>query len=467
MPDRDRLGISRREWLRGTALGAALALGGAGPVASTTGQPAGRRPDPHRPNVLFVVIDDLNDWVGAMRGHPQARTPNLDRLARRGVLFQRAYCQVPLCNPSRTSVLSGLRPTTFGGYHNDIHWREAVPAAVSLPRYFKEAGYRVLGGGKVFHQPPREHAADWHEYEEAGPDPGRAGPDTGEGRLDWGPLAVEDEETSDTRLALWGAGVLRRDHDRPFFIALGLQRPHMPWFVPRKYFDMFPPETVRLPAVLEGDLEDVPKSAVLRKGMHDYDRVLARRAWPQAVGAYLACVAYTDANVGRLLGALDASPYASNTVVALWSDNGFQLGEKRHFRKDTLWEPSCRVPLIVAGPGVTAGEPSWRTVELLDLYPTLLELCGLPRNPTLEGVSLGPLLRHPGARWHRPAISSRTAHAHSVRTERWRYTRYRDGGEELYDHDHDPHEWRNLADRLAYGDLKRQLSAMLPRVSEG
>ncbi len=463
--------LSRRDLLRQTTLTAALTMSGSPRWAASAAE---RQPARPRPNVLFIAIDDLNDWVGVLGGHPQTRTPNIDALARRGVLFRRAYCQVPLCNPSRTSVLSGIRPTTSGLYDNPTPWRQILPRAVPLPEYFVRAGYHVVGGGKVFHHKQHDNGTRWHEYYDSEwerfprPENTPANGIPGARRFDWGPVAVNDEDTPDTKLAQWASSVLARTHPKPFFLACGFVRPHLPWYAPRKYFDLFPPGKTRLPDVLDGDLDDVPRAALTDDKLTDHRRVLSTRNWQKAVASYLACITYTDANIGRVLTALDRSPYRTNTVIVLWSDNGFQLGEKQHWRKSTLWERSCHIPLIIVAPGVAReNQRCGRTVELLDLFPTLLELCGLPSNPAVEGRSLVPLLRNPNAPWPHPAITSLDPDDHTVRTERWRYTRYWDGSEELYDHQSDPHEWHNLAERPPHQKLKKQLMAKLPRVEGG
>jgi arylsulfatase A-like enzyme len=271
---------------------------------------------------------------------------------------------------------------------------------------------------------------------------------------------VKDEDTADTRLAMWAGNHLRRKQTKPFFLACGFYRPHLPWYVPRKYFEKFPEQSIRLPEVLENDLADVPKSAI--RSLRDHDNVTSTGQWKRAVASYLACIHYADANVGRVLDALDSGPHRDNTVVVLWSDHGWQLGEKQQWRKFTLWERSCRVVLSVAAPGVAkAGGQCDAPVELLDLYPTLNDLCGLPARKELEGRSLRPLLRDPAAPWDKPAITSDGPDKISVRTRQWRYSRFPDG-EELYDHNADPHEWHNLASRPEHAARKQELASLLP-----
>lgn len=413
--------------------------------------------------MLFIGVDDLNDWIGPLGGHPQAVTPSIDRLASRGVTFTRAYCQAPSCNPSRTSLMTGLRPSTTGVYGNAQAWRKAIPDAVTLPQHFMLHGYEVLGGGKTFHGLQNE-AASWEAYYQfkgflhPPGTPVNGIPRTG--HFDWGGFVAKPGEAADTRLANWASDYLQERHTRPFFLAVGFYRPHLPWYVPQEHFERFPPGRTELPSTLEGDTDDVPKSAL--RSFRDHDNVTKHGEWRNAVAGYLACINFADSNVGRVLDALDRGPNAGNTVVVLWSDHGWQLGEKRQWRKFTLWERSARVVMILAGPGVAArGRKSGRTVELLDLYPTLLDLAGLPSRPELEGRSLRPLLTDPDYAWDKPAITSLGPQQVSVRTERWRYTRHPDG-EELYDHSEDPMEWENLADAPEHAATKANLVAMLP-----
>ncbi len=443
--------------LRGAALAA---------VTSILLMPGAALPQAARasgPNVLFIGIDDLNDWIEPLGGHPQARTPNLSELAKRGVTFARAFCQAPSCNPSRTSLMTGLRPSTTGVYGNTDAWRKALPDAVTLPQHFKLHGYEVLGGGKTFHGPQNE-AASWEAYFHfrgfLHPPTKPANGIRGTGHFDWSGLAADPDRTADTQLAAWAERYLAEEHSRPFFLAVGFYRPHLPWYAPQQHFDQFPSEGTELPPTLDGDVDDIPKSAL--RSFRDHERVTSHGEWRRAVAGYLACINYADSNVGRLLRALDDGPNADSTIIVVWSDHGWQLGEKKQWRKFTLWERSARVVMMLAGPGVTArNRTSERTVELLDLYPTLADLCGLPRRPELEGRSLRPLLANPDVRWNKPAITALGPEAMSVRTERWRYSRYADG-EELYDHEADPLEWHNLAGEPGRSEIKARLARMLP-----
>ncbi|WP_339906990.1 sulfatase [Symmachiella dynata] len=426
-------------------------------------------PAAEKPNVLFIAVDDLNDWTGALGGYPGIETPNLDRLAGRGVLFTRAYCSAPACNPSRASLLTGIRPSTSGVYQNSQPWRRALPDAVTLPQQFQAAGYRVWGGGKIYHGrfPDRP---SWHEYFKRPQDPQpEKRPANGiakTGHFDWGPVQVADEEMSDAVVTSWGIDFLKQKQSQPFFLAVGLFRPHLPWYAPQKYFDQYPLDSIRLPKVLDNDLDDVPAVGKRFARLRDHRNVTRTDNWKKAVQGYLASITFTDAQVGRLLDALDASGHAENTIIVLWSDHGWHLGEKHHWRKFALWEEATRVTLMITAPGITQpGGRCQRTVSLLDIYPTLCDLCGLDQPEVLEGDSLKPLLKNPAADWTRPAVTTHGRNNHAARSERWRYIRYEDGGEELYDHDADPLEWKNLAADEQYADVKAELAKSFPTVN--
>ncbi|QDT46965.1 Arylsulfatase [Symmachiella dynata] len=426
-------------------------------------------PAAEKPNVLFIAVDDLNDWTGALGGYPGIETPNLDRLAGRGVLFTRAYCSAPACNPSRASLLTGIRPSTSGVYQNSQPWRRALPDAVTLPQQFQAAGYRVWGGGKIYHGrfPDRP---SWHEYFKRPQDPHpKKRPANGIAKtshFDWGPVQVDDEEMSDAVVTSWGIDFLKQKQPQPFFLAVGLFRPHLPWYAPQKYFDQYPLDSIRLPKVLDDDLDDVPAVGKKFARLRDHRNVTRTNNWKKAVQGYLASITFTDAQVGRLLDALDASGHAENTIIVLWSDHGWHLGEKHHWRKFALWEEATRVTMMITAPGITQpGGRCQRTVSLLDIYPTLCDLCGLDQPEVLEGESLRPLLKNPAADWTRPAVTTHGRNNHAARSERWRYIRYEDGGEELYDHDADPLEWKNLAADEQYADVKAELAKSFPTVN--
>jgi len=416
--------------------------------------------------VLFIAVDDLNDWIGCLGGHPDVKTPSINRLAQKGVLFTNAHCSAPVCNPSRTSIFTGLYPSTTGVYLNPQPLRKALPDAITLTEYFMKHGYHAAGCGKLFHHHKEEYPRSWHEYTWIAPN---TKPDNrpSDWRLDGGPMDISDDEMGDGKVANWAVEQLKKKHTKPFFIGVGIFRPHLDWFAPRKYFDMYPPDTITLPTVNRNDLDDIPPiGKQLAVSIDDYNTVKKCNQWRKAVAAYLACVSFADAMLGRVLNALEKSPYADNTIVVLWGDHGWHLGEKLHWRKFTLWEEGTRCPLIIVAPGVTTpGRTCNRPVSLIDLYPTLLELCGLPPKEGLDGRGFLPLLRNPQAPWDRPALTTYGCNNHALRSERWRYIRYADGTEELYDHKSDKLEWHNLAQKPEYAQIKKDLARWLPKVN--
>jgi choline-sulfatase len=458
-------------------------------LASLGGTLAGQPPAVQRPNVLFLSVDDMNDWVGCLRGYPGVRTPHIDALARRGVLFSNAHCASPLCNPSRTALLTGLAASTTGIYNNDQYWRPNLPWVVTMPEYFRNNGYYVAGAGKVFHHVAGFNPPDqWHEFQLQAFDdpwyrrlewypwvnkipnpPGHPfnGLKNFQGEFDWGVLPYRESEYGDMRAVDFAHRFLERKHDKPFFLAIGLWHPHIPMFAPQNYFDLYPPGKVRVPKSPADDLEDVPaegrKMAAFRREEHE--RIVREGKWRDAVRAYLAAISFADAMIGMTLRALQQSAYADNTIIVFWSDNGWHLGEKQHWHKSTLWQRSTHVPLIFAGPGVRMqGQERRQPVSLLDLYPTLVELCGLPKKLDLEGKSLVSPLDDPKAP-RDPAVSTYLPGNHAVRTERWRYIRYHDGGEELYDCLKDPGEFKNLAADPKHAALKSELAQWMPKKS--
>jgi arylsulfatase A-like enzyme len=462
--------MTRRDFLGGALASAAL--------APTT-----------RPNVLFLSVDDMNDWIGCLRGYPGVSTPNIDRLAKRGVLFSDTHCAAPLCNPSRTALFTGLRPSTSGIYDNDQYWRPALPDVATIPMYFRQHGYYAAGAGKVLHHvagfnPPDQwnefqlqqfddpwyRRADWYPWNQRIPAP-KGHPFNGinnfPGEFDWGVLEKPEDQYGDQKAVAFAEGFLKRSHDKPFFLAVGMWHPHIPMYSPQNYWDLYPDGRVRLPETREDDLDDVPpigrKFAAARR--EEFERILKEGKWKEFVHAYLAAVSFADALAGRVLRALEQSAYARNTIIVFWSDNGWHLGEKRHVHKSTLWQRSTHVPMIFAGPGTrAAGVTRPQTVNLLDIYPTLVEMCGLPVNPRLEGTSLVPLLRDSKAK-RNPTLSTFLPGNHAVVSERWRYIVYSDGGEELYDRKADPNEFTNLAGRPELAPVKRDLARYAPKTS--
>ena len=462
--------MDRRTFLRLTVAGATTTLV---PTFRTLGQAVVG----NRPNVLFIAIDDLNDWIGCLGGHPDVKTPNLDRLAKRGVLFTNAHCSAPACNPSRASLMTGIPPSTSGVYRNPNPWRKSpvLKDAVTIPQHFMAHGYRAVGGGKIYHggfpDPPSWQAYFPSQKKNKPDDPMPEGrplngiPKTS--HFDWGPVDVDDKEMGDWKVADWAISKLSKKHDRPFFLGCGFFRPHLPWYVPKEYFDMYPADKITLPNVKEDDLDDVPPLGKrMARPEGDHRKVLAHNQWRKAVQGYLASISFVDTCVGRVIDAFDGSDYKDNTIIVLWSDHGWHLGEKLHWRKFALWEEATHNVLMMVAPGVTKpAQHCSRPVTMLDIYPTLIELCDLKSKRELEGRSLVPLLKDPDAAWQRPALTTHGKDNHSLRTERWRYIRYSDGTEELYDHSNDALEWHNLASRPECEQVKAQLGRWLPKNS--
>ncbi len=451
------------------------AIGALGTAALTAaGSRSTAAAEPKR-NLLFIAVDDLNDWIGCLNGHPGVMTPNMDRLAKRGMLFTSAHCAAPVCNPSRSALMYGKRPSNSGVYTNDQpHRRSPLLAdAVTLPMHFRESGYRAVGGGKIYHErypDPRS----WDEYypsqaKTKPPDPEPENkplngmPNTA--NFDWGGIPNSDNEMGDYKVVDWAKGELSKPQDKPFFLACGIYKPHLPWYIPQKYLDMYPLDKITLPVVKDDDLDDVPPigKQLAMMNTHDHERVKKYNQWHSGVRSYMAAITFADVQVGRVLDALDAGPHANNTNIVLWSDHGWHLGEKLHWRKFTLWERATRNVLMIAAPGVVKpGTTCDRTVSLVDLYPTLTELFGLPQRTGLDGRSLMPLLKNPATAWDYPAITTYPRGNHSVRDAHWRYIRYHDGTEELYDRDKDPNEWTNIANESQAQKAKKRLMAYIP-----
>ena len=450
-------------------------------------QPATEQAQPalDKPNVLFISVDDLNDWIGCMAGNPDARTPNMDRFARRAVLFDNAHCQVALCNASRKSAMTGLYASTSGIYGNHSkRATEAYGSAIHMSSFFRENGYHASCMGKIYHN---DHGKKAY-WDEVGPKTLRWGPEPPNGRpfkkrygnktrdsMAWAALDIEVGEMPDEQIATWGKQQLdKHKPGEPFFLALGFYKPHLPLTAPKRYFDLFDRESLVLPTVLENDLDDVPEIArdwALKRTEISAEEAIANYSPTyrrELVHAYHACVALTDDCIGQVLDHLENSPHADNTIVVLWSDHGWHLGEKQYWRKWMPWEESTRSPLIVYMPGAVGnGEVCHRTVGLIDMYPTLAELCGLNAPEQLEGLSFTSLLADPKAGWERPALTSTTAGNHTVRSEKWRYIRYVDGSEELYNHENDPNEWKNLAGLPEYDSVKQQHAFWIDKLTEG
>jgi len=438
-----------------------------------------------RPNVLFLAVDDMNDWTSVLKGYAgTVHTPNIERLAKTGVSFVNAQTASPVCCPSRAALMLGKRPSTTGIYNNGQWWRPHMPKAVSLPMAFRAHNYTAVGAGKIFHHTAGNNPPDqWDDFQRLvfNDDPWFRGaklnypwskhtrnPDgypfssmkgtPHEG--DWGVLPGKPEsEYDDARTADYAIRFLGRTHEKPFFLACGIFRPHLPWYAPRKYFDLYPLGEIKLPDVPADDLDDIPAEGrkLSKTRRADFERIKKAGKWQEAVQAYLASISFADAQLGRVLDALERSAHKNNTIIVFWSDHGWHLGEKNHWHKMTLWEEASRIPFIWAGPGISSG-PCTRPVDTLCIYPTLLELCGLPPRDDLDGVSIVPLLESPKAEWDRPAITEYRRGQCAVRSERYRYIRYSDGSEELYDHRKDPNEWTNVANDPGLTAVKAELS---------
>jgi arylsulfatase A-like enzyme len=431
-----------------------------------------------RPNVLMIAIDDLNDWVGPLGGHPQVETPHMDALAARGTNFTNAHCQSPLCNSSRTSLMTSLRPDNTGIY-GLAPWFRDLPAfkdRVSLPQHLAAHGYRTYSTGKIYHGGYGRRKTD-QEFHVLGPGAGvGARPDqklvdtpNPHPLVDWGTFPHRDEDKGDWQVASWAVEQLNaKPQDKPFFLSVGFFLPHVPCYATQEWFDLYPEPTLQLPPVKLDDRDDTPRfSWYLHWKLPEPRLKFLREAdqWKNLVRSYLACVSFVDSQVGRVLKALDENGFAENTVVVLWSDHGWHLGEKLITGKNTLWDRSTRVPLIFAGPGVARGATCGQPAELLDIYPTLSDLCGLPAPEGLEGHSLLPQLQDANAPRPWPAITTHNHDNHGIRSEHWRYIRYADGSEELYDMRSDPNEWQNLAGDPQYADVIRTHRKWVPTPS--
>ena len=450
-----------------------------------------------RPNILFIAIDDQNDWIGHLGGHPMAKTPNIDKLASRGTTFLNAHCNSPLCNPSRTSLMLSLRPTTTGVYGLSP-WFRTLPELkdrVALPQHFSNHGYRTAATGKIYHggtggasavngaaknNAPTNTQESMTEFQITAPyggvgtkPPQKLIPPTPMGDhplMDWGvwPLDNDDTGKGDYHVASWTVEQIKNaPKDRPFFLAAGFFLPHVPCYATQKWFDLYPDDDTVLPKILEGDRDDTPRFSWYLHWELPEPRlkwVKEKNQWRNLVRSYLASTSFVDAQVGRLLTALDEAGIADNTIVVLWGDHGWHLGEKGITGKNTLWDRGTRVPLIFAGPGVTPGQRCTQPAELLDIFPTLIDLTGVAVREDLEGLTLIPQLEYAAAKRERPAITSHNQGNHGVRSEHWRYIHYADGSEELYDMQTDPNEWNNLARNPEYAAVIADHKKWLPKI---
>ena len=370
--------------------------------------------------------------------------------------------------------MSGLRPGASGVYDNQDNFQPVIPAEITLTTQFRKAGYFVCGAGKIYHGAVYR-PAEWDDWLKnakgaGGEEDGSPQEAVRAGKLPITPLNCRDEDMADSKYVDYAISQMHRKHDKPFFIACGLKKPHLPWSVPKKYYDKFPLESIQLPPYAEDDLKDLPPVALqMAKGpANDHEAIMeagGTNVWKQAIRAYLATINFCDTQIGRLLDAYEKSPERDNTIICFWGDHGWHLGEKHHWRKFALWEEATRAPLIWVVSGVTKPDSRCdRTVDYMTIYPTLMDLCGLPTPAHVQGKSLRNLLENPQASWDQPAITTYLRNNHTVRTEAWRYTHYSDGGEELYDETKDPYEWTNLAWNGG-GDpiVKEAMSRHLPR----
>ncbi len=440
------------------------------------------------PNVLMISVDDMNDWVGYLNGYPGVKTPNIDRLAKSSVAFMDAHCPSPKCGPSRTAILTGMLPSTTGIYDNDQWWAPNLPDVVTMPLHFMNNGYKALGAGKVFHHtggnnPP----SNWDEYFDQvfddvwdkrvqsnylkiDPPPF---PDSiplngirpHQHELDWGPLYEDPMAYGDAKAVEWGLSQLQKSHEKPFFLAVGLFHPHLPWYAPSEFFHEYSIEEIVTPDTIENDLDDIPEVGLelAAAGRETLRKIVASDKYREAIKAYLANITYADYLVGKLLDGLEMSKYAGNTIVVLWSDHGWHLGEKQHWYKSTLWQRATHVPFMIQVPGLNPRKVN-TPVNLIDLYPTLSELCQLSENTELEGNDLTLLLNGSEGKDSTTLITFRKGN-HAIHDSRWRYIRYHDGGEELYDHSNDPNECINLANEPKYFSIIESMKSFLPEVN--
>lgn len=449
--------------------------------------------DPDHPNVIMIAVDDMNAWLGPL-GDQQAITPNLDRLAARGVTFTNAHTAGIYCAPSRAAIFTGRLASTTGCYDRQVYFYEH-PEYRPLQKAFQDAGYSTYGTGKLFHHPAgmvdlrgwTEFKVRTQEQRESGwpmdtwehgaplPDPYPGSPYnqtnpnwTGRPFMEIGSIPNDrEEEMADTRRANWVCDLISKKHDKPFFVGLGFYAPHYPNYAPQKYFDLYPISSIQRPPWKEDDLDDIPD--IQRKPQENrkksiHGRLLELGIVDETIQAYLACISYADAMVGRVLDALEMSPNKDNTVIVFWSDHGYHHGQKGNWGKHTLWRQTSHVPFIWAGPRIAKGEKVEEAASLVDLYATLVDHCNLKEDPGLEGASLSGILGDPDTASGRSVVLPYDVpESYAVVSKDWRYIRYEDGSEELYDLNKDPEEWRNLANDPEYAAVKKRLKSEAPK----
>ncbi len=436
-----------------------------------------------RPNVLMIAVDDLNDYVSILQNHPGIKTPNFDRLAKRSVNFTRAYCAAPLCNPSRVAVCTGMAPHQTGIYQLDDFMAKSAPAiaAVAMEEQFKRHGYDTYLTGKYYHAglpnwwPAERLASMWTQrnppFSDHGPILQEGNDVMDKGIYAIGPAPGSIASMPDVAILKNTQAWLAAKHDKPFFIVHGISKPHLSFVVPKKFFDMYPLDSIVIPETPDNDYSDIPvsvKSQVLAPlDVSQFAKVRATKdGWKQVMQAYLASISFCDWVMGQMLDALEASAYANNTIIVLWSDHGYHIGEKDKLHKRSLWSQTCRVPFLISIPGMnTANRNCAAPVSLLDIFPTMNELCGLDQNvpQALAGHSLAPLLKNPDAPWPHLAITSYALGNAAVSDPRYRYIRYADGSDELYDHQNDPREYKNLAKQPDLKPVIARLAESLPK----
>ena len=446
----------------------------------------------NQPNVLFIAVDDMNDWIGCLDTTPKAITPNIDRLAFQGVNFTNAHTAGVYCAPSRAAIFTGRHASTTGCYQTSIYYVEH-PNITPLQSSFQNSGYKTMGAGKLFHHPAGAiDLRGWDEFfvrtkaqRETGypldswkhgvplPNPlpnsiyNRTGEPAPASFMEWAPLANDQEENmADTIRANWAVTKLQEDHEKPFFLGVGCYAPHFPNYCPQKYFDLYDPNNIELPPYKTDDLEDLPDK--IRKIKTNRSRIHKRLesidAVDDAIHGYLASISYADAMIGRVLDALESSPYADNTLVVLWSDHGYHHGEKGDWGKHTLWERTSNVPFIWKGAGIAEGKTTDTTVSLIDMYPTFVDLCQLAPVEGLEGVSIANTLKDPtSAKDRNVFLPGMEPNAYAIINKTYRYIHYADGGEELYQVQSDPNEWYNIADDPQFVSVKATLQNAAPK----
>ena len=458
-------------------------------------------PAKERPNVLFIAIDDLNDWVGCLGGHPQVKTPHIDALAGRGVLFTQAHCAAPVCGPSRAAIMSGRPTVTTGVYSNNANYPRRLPHVESMPQYVRRHGYYTMGAGKLFHGDKNYPKGSFDQYapSASGPIPKEALSNKRQNptftvrvrgktfqlplngmpadrvwqdnhTFDWGPVDLPDEDFRDPPAVNWAIERLDEQYGKPIFLGVGFHLPHQPLYAPKRFHDLYPPQSVQLPPVYENDLDDLSEAgrdyALIPTTSGTHATVVKHDQWKNAVSSYLATVSFVDHLIGQLTDTLRRSAYAQNTWIVVWSDHGWHLGEKQHWGKATGWYRSTRVPLIFVPPENRAdfarGRQCHRPVNLLDLFPTLVDVAGLPAKTDLGGRSLLPLLRDPDTDWATHTVTTFGRGNHAITTSRWRYLQYFDGAAELYDRSADPHEWHNEIANPEFQNIARSLQRFVP-----